>query len=52
MDDIDTEEYVKRIHELNEIKDRYEFTTSVQPRLDPQIFIWDFIRDEEYRNGT
>ena len=51
MDDIDTAEYVRRISELNQIKDRYQFTTSVKPRLEEDVFLWDFIRDDQYSNG-
>ena len=30
MEELDTDEYIRRIKALNAIKDQYEFTTSIQ----------------------
>ena len=36
MEELDTDEYIRRIKALNAIKDQYEFTTSIQvPPLSP-----------------
>lgn len=48
MEDLDTEEYVRRIKELNAIKDSYEFSTSIAARISPDLALWSFLRDEQY----
>ena len=48
MEELDTEEYIRRIKALNSIKDGYEFTTSSQPRIHPNLLLWSFLRDEDY----
>ncbi|XP_023348177.1 uncharacterized protein LOC111716896 [Eurytemora carolleeae] len=47
--DPDTEEYVRRIQTLNSIKDRYNFTTTLKSKISPDLMLWNFIRDEEYK---
>ena len=51
MEELDTEEYIKRIRALNKIKDSYEFSTSSQARIHPNLLLWNFLRDEE-RDGN
>ena len=48
MEELDTEEYVKRIKALNRIKDGYEFSTSSNARIHPNLLLWNFLRDEEF----
>ena len=48
MEELDTEEYIKRIKSLNRIKDNYEFTTSSTARIHPNLLLWNFLRDEEF----
>jgi len=48
MEELDTEEYIRRIKALNKIKDAYEFTTSSQSRISPNLLLWNFLRDDEY----
>ena len=49
MEELDTEEYIRRIKALNKIKDGYEFTTSSQSRISPNLLLWNFLRDEEFK---
>ena len=48
MEELDTEEYIKRIKALNRIKDSYEFSTSSSARIHPNLLLWNFLRDEEF----
>ena len=48
MEELDTEEYIKRIRALNRIKDSYEFSTSSTARIHPNLSLWNFLRDEEF----
>ena len=48
MEELDTEEYIKRIRALNRIKDSYEFSTSSTARIHPNLLLWNFLRDEEF----
>ena len=48
MEELDTEEYIKRIRALNKIKDSYEFSTSSSARIHPNLLLWNFLRDEEF----
>ena len=48
MEELDTEEYIKRIKSLNKIKDSYEFSTSSTARIHPNLLLWNFLRDEEF----
>ena len=48
MEELDAEEYIKRIKALNRIKDSYEFSTSSTARIHPNLLLWNFLRDEDF----